>query len=54
MGVLTVLVDDGALPSHQTVNSIAVVLEETIVLEGIPDLLTAFAYIFGLLYTLNI
>lgn len=50
MEVLTVLVDDGALPSLLT----ASLLEETIVLEGIPDLLTAFAYIFGLLYTLNI
>lgn len=48
MGVLTVLVDDGALPSHQTV-----VLEETIVLEDIPYLPTACACFFGLLYALN-
>ncbi|XP_034557898.1 uncharacterized protein LOC117825987 isoform X1 [Notolabrus celidotus] len=54
MGVLTVFVDDGAPASLQTVNSIAVVLEETIVLEDIPDLPTALAYLFGLLYALNI
>lgn len=54
MGVLTVLVDGGAPPSRQTVNSIAVALEESIVLEDIPDLPTAFAYLFGLLYALNI
>lgn len=52
-GVLTVLTDDGAPPSHQTVNNIAVVLQETIVLEDIPDLPTVFAYLFGLLYALN-
>lgn len=54
MGVLTVFMDDGAPASLQTVNSIAVVLKETIVLEEIPDLPTAFAYLFGLLYSLNI
>lgn len=54
MGVLTVFVDDGAPASLQTVNSIAVVLEETIVLVDIPDLPTALAYLFGLLYALNI
>jgi len=54
MGILTVLVDDGAPASSPTVNSIAVVLEEAIVLTDLPDLPTAFAYLFGLLYALNI
>ncbi len=47
MGVLTVLDDDDA------VINIALVLEETIVLKDIPDTPTALAYLFGLLYTLN-
>lgn len=46
MGILTVLVDD-APTSLPTVNSIAIVLEEAIILP------TAFAYLFGLLYALN-
>lgn len=53
MGVLTVLTDDGAPPSHQTVNNIVVVLQETVVLKDIPDLPTVFAYLFGLLYALS-
>lgn len=52
MGILTVLVDD-APTSLPTVNSIAIVLEEAIVLTDLPDLPTAFAYLFGLLYALN-
>ena len=47
MGVLTVLDDDDA------VINIALVLEETIVLKDIPDTPTALAYLFGLLYALN-
>ncbi|KAI4829899.1 hypothetical protein KUCAC02_001559 [Chaenocephalus aceratus] len=54
MGVLTVLVDDGGPTPSQMVNRIAVVLEETIVLSDLPDIPTAFAYLFGLLYALNI
>lgn len=38
----------------QTVGSVAVVLEEEIVLEDLPDIPTAFAYLFGLIYALNI
>lgn len=53
MGILTVLVDDDAPTSTPTVNSIAIVLEESIVLSDLPDIPTAFAYLFGLLYTLN-
>lgn len=44
MGVLTVLDDDD---SH------CLVLEETIVLKDIPDTPTVLAYLFGLLYALN-
>ncbi|XP_048097574.1 uncharacterized protein LOC125293616 [Alosa alosa] len=47
MDVLTVLDDDDA------VINIALVLEETIVLKDIPDTPTALAYLFGLLYALN-
>ena len=47
MGVLTVLDDD------DTVIDIALVLEETIVLKDITDAPTALAYLFGLLYALN-
>ncbi len=49
MGVLTVLDDD----DDDAVINIALVLEETIVLKDIPDTPTALAYLFGLLYTLN-
>ncbi|KAL6479421.1 hypothetical protein MHYP_G00128540 [Metynnis hypsauchen] len=52
MGILTVLSDD-APTSLPTVVNIAIVLEEAIVLTDLPDLPTAFAYLFGLLYALN-
>ncbi|KAL6459468.1 hypothetical protein MHYP_G00329400 [Metynnis hypsauchen] len=52
MGILTVLNDD-APTSLPTVVNIAIVLEEAIVLTDLPDLPTAFAYLFGLLYALN-
>lgn len=44
MGILTVLIDNGA-----PVNSIVVVLEETINFEDLPVIPTAFASLFGLL-----
>ena len=48
-GVLTVLEEvDG------TVVNVAVVIEENIVLQHLPDLPTAFAYLFGLIYCLNL
>ncbi|CAL8358654.1 unnamed protein product [Merluccius merluccius] len=47
IGVLTVLDDDDAIID------IALVLEEAIVLKDIPDTPTALAYLFGLLYALN-
>ncbi len=48
MGVLTVLDDD-----DDAVINFALVLEETIVLKDIPDTPTALAYLFVLLYSLN-
>ena len=36
------------------VQNIALILEETVVLEDLPDLQSAFAYLLGLLYALNI
>lgn len=53
MGILTVLKDDGPPSLLPTVNNIATVLEEDIVLIDLPDLPTAFAYLFSLLYPLN-
>ncbi|XP_033468481.1 uncharacterized protein LOC117247925 isoform X2 [Epinephelus lanceolatus] len=53
VGILTVLgVDNSAAP--QSVVSVAVVVEEEIVLQDLPDLPTAFAYLFGLIYALNL
>ncbi|CAL8291969.1 unnamed protein product [Arctogadus glacialis] len=53
MGVLAVLEDDDAPNAQPTVINIAVVLEESIVLADLPDLPTAVAYLFGLMYALN-
>lgn len=53
VGILTVLEDDVGPASVPTVVNIAVVLEEDIILADLPDLPTAFAYLFGLLYGLN-
>ncbi|KAK5599376.1 hypothetical protein CRENBAI_021926 [Crenichthys baileyi] len=53
LGILTVLEDDGASPATNVIN-LAVVVEETIILQDLPDLPTAFAYLFGLIYTLNL
>lgn len=53
VGILTVLEDDDrTMP--QSVVSVAVVVEEEIVLQDLPDLPTAFAYLFGLIYALNL
>ncbi|XP_057675416.1 uncharacterized protein LOC130905771 [Corythoichthys intestinalis] len=53
VGILTVLEDDDTTVP-QSVVSVAVVVEEEIVLQDLPDLPTAFAYLFGLIYALNI
>ncbi|KAM9343864.1 uncharacterized protein KZ484_016241 isoform 1-T1 [Pholidichthys leucotaenia] len=50
VAILSVHEDDDAL---NAVN-VAVVLEGAIILQDLPDLCTAFAYLFGLLYTMNI
>lgn len=55
VGILTVVEDDVATTfSLPKVNSIDVVLEEAVVLRNLLDLPTAFAYLFGLLYALDI
>ncbi|KAG5280196.1 hypothetical protein AALO_G00086090 [Alosa alosa] len=53
VGILTVYKDDDASTSP-TVRDVAVVLEGCIILHDLPDLQTAFAYLFGLLYAINI
>lgn len=53
VGILTVLEDDDSR-APQSVMSVAVVVEEEIVLQDLPDLPTAFAYLFGLIYALNL
>lgn len=53
LGILSVLEDDGTSPAVNVMN-FAVVVEETIIFQNLPDLPTAFAYIFGLIYALNL
>lgn len=53
VAILTVIEDDDAASSSK-VRDVAAVLEGTIVLHDLPDRSTAFAYLFGLLYALNI
>ncbi|CAI5697346.1 unnamed protein product [Oreochromis niloticus] len=53
VGILTVLEDYMGPNSQSTVINTAIVLEEDIILDDLPDLPTAFAYLFGLLYGLN-
>ena len=53
VGILTILEEDDPAVSPN-VRDWAVVLEGSIVLHDLPDLSTAFAYLFGLLYAMNI
>lgn len=53
VGILTVLEDDTSAAPQNVVN-VAVVVEEQIVLQDLPDLATAMAYLFGLIYALNL
>ena len=53
VGILTVLEDDDS-SAPATVINVAVVVEEDIVLQDLPDLPTAFVYLFGLIYALNL
>ena len=52
MGILSVMEDHSSAPAR--LQNVAVVLEEHIVLQDLPDLLTALALLFGLIYALNI
>lgn len=55
LGILTVVEDDiGTVCSSPTTLSIAVIIEERIVLDDICDISTAFALLFGLIYALNL
>lgn len=53
VGLLAVAEDDDATTTP-TVRDVAVVLEGAVVLHDLPDLCTGFAYLFGLLYAMNI
>lgn len=53
VGIL-MLVEDDSSPPRGNVLNLAVVVEETIILEELSDLPTAFAYLLGLIYALNI
>lgn len=46
--------DENAAATSPNLVDMAIVLEGAIVLHDIPDLCTAFAYLFGLLYAMNI
>lgn len=55
LGILTVVEDDvGAINSAPNTRSIALVIEEQVVLDDIKDFPTAFALLFGLTYALNL
>lgn len=54
VAILTVMEDDvAASTSLPNVTNIAIILEEVVVLQDIVDLPTAFAYLFGLLFAIN-
>uniref|UniRef100_A0A3B1IYE8 Uncharacterized protein n=1 Tax=Astyanax mexicanus TaxID=7994 RepID=A0A3B1IYE8_ASTMX len=54
IGIVSLLKDDvAAAASLPDVTNIAIILEEAVVLRDIADLPTAFAYLFGLLYSIN-
>ncbi|XP_062381321.1 uncharacterized protein LOC134069374 [Sardina pilchardus] len=54
VGILYVLEDCVAEASSPKIQNIAVILEESIAVEDLPDTPTALAYLLGLLYALNI
>lgn len=53
MGILIVIEDDATPTTLPSVTKFAVVLEEVIVLKDAPDLQSALAYLFGLLFALD-
>lgn len=54
VGILYVLEDCVAEASSSKIQNIALILEESIVVDDLPDTPTALAYLLGLLYALNI
>lgn len=54
VGVLYVLEDCAVETSSPKVQNISLIVEESVVLQDIADTPTAVAYLFGLLYALNI
>ncbi|KAI4875793.1 hypothetical protein NFI96_002433 [Prochilodus magdalenae] len=55
VGVLVVLEDDVSVAgSSANIQNLAIVLKETIAMEQLSDISTGFAYLFGLLYALNL
>lgn len=54
LGILAVVDDVGTRRSSPTTISIVLVIEEQIVLDDVCDLPTAFALLFGLIYSLNL
>ncbi|KAL6455036.1 hypothetical protein MHYP_G00365210 [Metynnis hypsauchen] len=55
VGVLVVLEDEVSVASSSAnIQNISIVLEETIVLEKLSDIPTGLAYLFGLIYALNL
>ena len=48
------MLEDDDRPAPQSVVSVALVVEEEIVLQDISDLPAAFALLFGLIYALNL
>ncbi|XP_074507759.1 uncharacterized protein LOC141777428 isoform X1 [Sebastes fasciatus] len=54
VGILTVLEDDDSSAPATVINVAVVVEENDIVLQDLPDMPVAFAYLFGLIYALNL
>ncbi|KAL2076439.1 hypothetical protein ACEWY4_027967 [Coilia grayii] len=56
MGILSVIEDDGATADtvNGNVRCFSVIIEEHIVVDDLPDLPTALALLFGLIYALNL
>ncbi|KAI4872228.1 hypothetical protein NFI96_009479, partial [Prochilodus magdalenae] len=54
MGILEVVKESAGPQSLTSVVNVAVVLEEEVVMENLPDYTNAFILLFGLLYALNL
>ncbi|KAK9979875.1 hypothetical protein ABG768_013283 [Culter alburnus] len=53
LGILEVM-EDNLSQATKRCQNLAIILEETVVVEDVPDFPTAFMVLFGLLYALNI